>query len=160
MAFQLYKPAGSSTAQTETYIATAAIAVGDVVKLVAGASGVGKGKVTKITGGADGGGSPGERCYGVAVSAATSSGTDEIQVIPIDPQQIWIADSAANTNANTIAARTTYIDTSMLVAVGGTITYTGNAVVTVGVVGATGDKKYLVKFTSSNLLTGGAAFTS
>lgn len=156
MAFQLYKPAGTSTAQTETYIATTTINIGDVVKLVAGASGVGKGKVTAITGGAN---NPDE-VYGVAVSAGTSSGTDEIQVIPVRPDQIWIADSAANTNATAIAARTTYIDTSMKVAVGGTISVKGNTVIVVGVMGATGDKKYLVKFTPSTILGGGAVFAS
>ena len=156
MSFQLYKSPGSSTAPTETYIATAAIAVGDAVKLVAGASGIGKGKVTKITGGAN---NPDE-VYGVAVSVGTSSGTDEVQVIPVTPDQIWIGTAAADCNSNTIAARTTYIDTSQNVAVGGTISVKGNTVIIVGVLGAAADRKYLVKFTPSTILGGGAVFAS
>lgn len=140
MAFQLYKSL-TGTVPAETFIATAAIAIGDVVKLAAGDSGVGRGKITKITGGA----SDSDIAYGVAVSAATSSG-DLVQVIPIAPGQTWVADAAANTNATNIGLVTSYIDTSMKVAVGGTITNLGDKVVIVGVLGAAANKKYLVRF--------------
>ena len=51
MAFELYKPGPTSTPPMEDWLASGAIAAGDVVKLVAAASATAQGKVSVITGG-------------------------------------------------------------------------------------------------------------
>lgn len=166
MAFQLYKSL-TSTAPSERYIPTEAMAAGELVKLVAGDSGVGLGKVTRIAGGQDNADIP----YGVVqdtVTAAQVTAGETVQVIPINPDQTWVADSAANTNSTTIntatglflaAKSTAGAAGAYAVTLSGTITYKGNLVTVVGVLGAAADKKYLVKFNRIHL-TGSIAFTT
>ena len=157
MAFQLYKAGPSSTAPKEICRATAAIAIGDPVKLVAGDSGASKANVTKITGGQD----DADLVYGIAASAATAD-NDEIEVIPVFPHQTWIADAKANADITKTGLQTTFIGASSdfpLVVTGGTITNKGAKVVIVGYVGAVADKKVLVKFNAAATLMG-SAFTS
>lgn len=156
MAFQLYKSL-TSTTPAITCKATAAIAIGDPVKLVEGDSGALVPNVTKITGGAG----DSDLVFGVAAEAATGDNID-IQVIPVVPGQVWIADAKATCDITKTGLQTTYIGASgdfPLVVTGGSITNKGAKVVIVGFVGAAADKKYLVQFNSAATLMG-SAFTS
>lgn len=156
MAFQLYKPA-RGTAAVETCMATAAIAIGDPVKLVAGDSGAVYPNVTKITGGQD----DADLVYGVAVSAAAAN-NDTLQVIPVTPDQVWVADAKANADITKTGLQTSFIGASTdfpLVTTAGTITNKGAKVVMIGYIGAVADKKLLVRFNSAATLMG-SAFTS
>jgi hypothetical protein len=149
MAFQLYKPLNDATQELVTMKATAAIAVGDVVKMAAGVSGDTTGRVAKITGGQG----DSDAVFGVACSAASSAGDSIlIQKVQGGPNEVWLADAAADTDITKASLATTYIDTSMKVAVGGTITNKGNKVIIAGVLGAAADRKYLVYFVRSNCL--------
>lgn len=166
MAFKIYKDYTVSP-QMETYIPTEAMAAGELVKLAAGASGVGLGKVTRAAGGQDNA----DLVYGIVtktVTAAQVSAGETVEVIPIDPRQTWIATSAANTNANLVgtqagiflAAKGTAGDAgAYAVTTGGTISVNGALVYIVGVLGAAADKKYLVKFYAAHLL-GGVTYTT
>ena len=156
MAFQLYKSL-TSTAPVETCRATAAIAIGDPVKLAAGDASALYANVTKITGGQD----DSDLVYGVAVSAATGD-NQEIQVIPVSPDQVWLADGKANADITKCALQTTFIGAGgdfPLVVYAGTITNKGAKVVQVGYIGAVADKKVLVRFNSAATLMG-SGFTS
>lgn len=167
MAFQLYKSL-TSTQPSERYIPTEAMAAGELVKLVPTRdSGALMGKVTRIAGGQDNSDIP----YGVVqdtVTAAEVTAGATVQVIPINPDQIWKADAAATCAATTIntatglflaAKGTAGAAGSYAVTLSGTITYKGNLVTVVGIDGALADKKYLVKFNRIHL-TGSIAFTT
>jgi len=156
MAFQLYKSL-TSTTPTMTCKATAAIAIGDPVQMVAGDSGALVPNVTKITGGQD----DATLVFGVAASAATADNQD-IQVIPVVPGQVWVADGKANADITKTGLQTTFIGASTdfpLVVYSGTITNKGAKVVQIGYIGAVADKKVLVQFNSAATLMG-SAFTS
>jgi len=156
MAFQLYKSL-TSTTPAITCKATAAIAIGDPVKLVAGDSGALVPNVTKITGGQG----DTDLVFGVAVEAATGDNVN-IRVIPVVPGQVWVADSKANADITKTGLQTTFIGASSdfpLVVTDGTITNKGAKVVIIGYIGAVGDKKVLVQFNSAATLMG-SAFTS
>lgn len=147
MAFHLYKPDSSGTVAMEPWVASGAIAAGDVVKLVAAASASGPGKVATITGGAGGT----DYSYGVAQHAAADGET--VLVIPHKSGQTWIADAAANCDNTKIGATDTYLAaTTLLVTTGGTISNNGNRVIIVGTLGAAADRKYLVVFNAATTI--------
>lgn len=168
MAFRLAKNL-TSTCPMEEYLPTEAVGKGELVKLVAAASATGRGRVTRIAGGQDN--AVAEIPYGVtvhAVSTAEVSAGQTVMVIPITSEQIWEADSAANTDAQIIntpagiflaGKSTAGAAAAYLVTGGGTITNGGALVYVVGVVGAAADKKYLVKFNRIRL-QGAITFTT
>jgi hypothetical protein len=169
MAFRLYKNI-TSTCPAEEYLPTEAVGKGELVKLVAAASaGAVRGRVTRIAGGQDN--ALADCPYGVtlhAVTAAEVTAGQTVMVLPITPEQIWIADSAADTDARVInvdtglflAAKGTAGATgSYAVTAGGTISLGGSLVYVVGVLGAVADRKYLVKFKRLRLV-GGLTFTT
>lgn len=145
MAFELYKGNANATVEMVPFVASGAIAAGDVVKLAAAASAGGPARVSTITGGAGGT----DYSYGVAAHAA-ADGAD-ILVIPHTSGQVWSADAAANCDATKVGDRATYLDASLKVAVGGTITNNGNRVIILGVLGDVTARKYLVGFNPSTV---------
>jgi len=148
MAFELYKP-GPGGGRLESFIASGAIAKGDVVKLVAAASATGPARVSVIAGGAGGT----DFSYGVAVNAAADTG--EVLVIPHEDGQVWKADAAANCDNTKIGDVATYLAaTTLLVTTAGSITNNGNRVIIIGYEGLPADKKYLVKFRMGTTLLG------
>lgn len=166
MSLKIYKDYTVSP-QLETYLPSEAMAAGELVKLAAGASGVGLGKVTRAAGGQDNA----DLVYGVVqktVTAAQVSAGETVEVLPIDPRQTWVCTAAANTNSNIIgtqagiflAAKGTAGDAgAYALTTGGTITVNGALVYVVGVLGAASARTYLVKFYSAHLL-GGVTFTT
>lgn len=138
MAWSLYKGDANATAHMESYIASGAIAKGDVVVLAAGNSGVGKGKVSTYVGSS----SSAVLSYGVAVHSAVDAA--EVMVIPFDRNQVWVVDAAAATNATSVA-QDNYLAATTLALTIGASTAQGKKCHIIGVLGATGDKKYLVK---------------
>lgn len=136
--FSLYKPGGTSTVPTERFIASGAIALGAPVKLVAGASAAELAKVAQLAGAAD----ATEYIYGIAVHAALT--TEEVLVTPVDYRQIWAADAAADTNVSNAAADNYLTGTTLTLTVGAS-TLNGRKCEIVGQLGATGDRKYLVR---------------
>jgi len=138
MAWALYKGNANATAPTETFIASGAIAKGDVVVLAAGNAGVGKGKVSTYVGIS----SSAVLMYGVALHAAAD--TADVLVIPFERNQVWVVDAVANTAATNIAADNYLAATTLLLTVGAS-TAQGKKCHIIGVLGVTADKKYLVK---------------
>lgn len=137
MAFALYKTP-NGTYPTERFIASGAVAVGAPVAIAAGASGAELAKVSQLAGGSN----ATEHLYGVAIHAAIDGA--EVLVIPVDSRQVWVADAAANTNVSN-AAQDNYLTTTTLTLVVGASTVNGRKCEIVGQLGATGDRKYLVR---------------
>jgi len=149
MAFELYKPGPTSTTPMEDWLASGAIAAGDVVKLVAAASATAQGKVSVITGGQAGT----DYSYGVAAHAAADG--EHVAIIPHRSGQVWKADAAANCDNTKIGLLTTYLAASTLaVTTGGTITNNGNRVVIIGHEGPASARKYLVVFNRATIIGG------
>jgi hypothetical protein len=138
MSFSLYKGGSSSTVPMERYIAAGAIAKGMPVYLTAGASAAELGKVTQLAGASN----ASETLYGIAAHAAAI--TEEVLIIPVTSSQIWIADAVANTNVSNVAADNYLTATTLTVTVGAS-TLNGRKCEIIGQLGATGDKKYLVR---------------
>lgn len=146
MAFELYKGNANGTVEMVPFTASAAVAAGDVVKLVAAGSAGGPVQVAPITGGAGGT----DYSYGVAAHAAAVG--DTVLVTPHESGQVWSADAAANCDMTKAGDKATYIDASMKVATDGTISNNGNRVIIVGMLGDVTKKKYLVRFVPSTAL--------
>lgn len=138
--FRLYKGLGTSTAPTERFIASGAIAEGAPVALAAGASGAELGKVSQLAGGA----AATEILYGVAIHAAAD--TAEVLIIPAAalPQCVWTADAVADTDVSNAAADNYLTATTLTLTVGAS-TLNGRKCEIIGQLGATGARKYLVR---------------
>lgn len=138
MAFILHKGSATASAATEEYVASGTIAVNMPVVLAAGASGAAKAKVSQAAGGSD----ATEVIYGVAIHAAADGAN--VLVVPLCDDQEWIVDAAANTNVSNAAADNYLAPTTLLLTVEAS-TLGGRKCKIIGVEGATGDRKYVVK---------------
>lgn len=138
MAFTLYKGSPSSTVPMERFIASGAVTKGMPVALAAGASGAELGKVVQLSGASN----ATELIYGVA--AHTAATTEEVLVIPVDYDQVWVVDTAADTNVSNVASDNYLAATTLLLTVGAS-TLNGRKCDIIGKLGATGDRKYLVR---------------
>jgi hypothetical protein len=136
--FKLYKGNAGATADTIRMIASGAIAEGAPVALAAGASGAELGKVVQLTGGA----SADEKIYGVALHAAAD--TAEVLVMPIRSGQVWIADTAADTNVTSVG-QDNYLTATTLTLVVGASSGNGRKCRIIGRHEATGKRKLLVE---------------
>ncbi len=145
MAWNLFKGGDVATVKTERFLSTAAIAANTPVFLAPGASGVGLGKVTTQVGVS----SSAVPIYGISAHATTAA-DQEILVIPLEKDQVWVVDSVADTNATSISLDNYLAATSLLLTVGAS-TAQGKKCHIIGVLGATGDRKYLVKPANLNV---------
>lgn len=138
--FRLYKGLGTSTAPTERFIASGAIAEGAPVALAAGASGAELGKVSQLAGGAD----ATEILYGVAIHAAAD--TAEVLIIPAAalPQCVWTADAVADCNVTSVG-EDNYLTTTTLTVTVDTSSNNGRKCTIIGQLGAASARQYLVR---------------
>ena len=138
MAFKLWKGGDTATAQTQRFIASGAIAANMPVALAAGTSGGDYGKVVQLSGAAN----ATEIIFGVAIHAAAD--TEEVLVIPIDNEQTWEVDAAADANVSSVGQDNYLAATTLLLTVGAS-TLNGRKCEIVGKHGTAANRKYLVR---------------